>query len=172
MGLIGKAALLGVGYLLGARAGTERYDQIVAAARQAAARPELAPYLTPLVNQISREPAASTPPRPDAPVTSPTVAPPGATEAEAGTGTQPPPAPGTPTPVVAAAGELPAPPEQPPAPAATKRPRARTRRPPTNTDSAPAAPTQEAPTADPAPLTDPSAATSEIKRPRTRTRRL
>ncbi len=53
MGLISKAAVLGVGYLLGARAGRERYDQVVDVVSRAAARPELAPYLTPVVTLLS-----------------------------------------------------------------------------------------------------------------------
>lgn len=41
MGLISKLAAVGVGYLLGARAGQDRYQQIVRLSQQAAASPQL-----------------------------------------------------------------------------------------------------------------------------------
>ena len=59
MGLIGTATLLGAGYVLGARAGTSRYAQIVATARRVAARPEVQPYLGPLAGRL-RPPAVPT----------------------------------------------------------------------------------------------------------------
>ena len=46
MGMIRKAVLIGAGYVLGARAGTQRYDEIVRAARGLAARPEVQDYLS------------------------------------------------------------------------------------------------------------------------------
>ena len=46
MGLIRKAVLIGAGYVLGARAGTQRYDEIVRTARAFAARPEVQSYLS------------------------------------------------------------------------------------------------------------------------------
>ena len=38
MKMIGRLIMLGIGYVLGSRAGRERYEQIVRAARQAAER--------------------------------------------------------------------------------------------------------------------------------------
>ena len=61
MGLISTATLLGAGYLLGARAGTDRYHQIVAAARRLAARPELQPYLESLSNHLPPPSSAAAP---------------------------------------------------------------------------------------------------------------
>ena len=46
MGLIRKAVLIGAGYVLGARAGTQRYDEIVRSARALADRPEVQSYLS------------------------------------------------------------------------------------------------------------------------------
>lgn len=68
MGLIRTATLLGAGYVLGARAGTARYDQIAAAARRAAARPEVRPYLGPLADRLQPPPVpAATPAAPASP---------------------------------------------------------------------------------------------------------
>ncbi len=53
MGLISKATLLAAGYVLGARAGTARYEQIVDAARKVASRPELQPYLGALTGRTA-----------------------------------------------------------------------------------------------------------------------
>jgi len=53
MGLISKATLLAAGYVLGARAGTARYEQIVDAARKVASRPELQPYLGALAGRTA-----------------------------------------------------------------------------------------------------------------------
>lgn len=61
MALISKAFLVATGYVLGARAGTGRYLQIVAAARTLADRLELQPYLA---GRTGRTPAA--PPAPGA----------------------------------------------------------------------------------------------------------
>ena len=61
MRLIRSATLFGAGYLLGARAGTDRYDQIVATARRVAARPELQPYLESLSNHLP-PPSSAAPP--------------------------------------------------------------------------------------------------------------
>ena len=79
MGLISKATWLGVGYVLGARAGTARYEQIAAAASKFANRPELQPYLGWLTRPAppdldASSPAPAAPPAPvtpRAPVTSP-----------------------------------------------------------------------------------------------------
>lgn len=57
MGLTSTATLFGAGYVLGARAGTGRYDQIAAAARRIMARPELQPYLGPLGDRVTGAPA-------------------------------------------------------------------------------------------------------------------
>lgn len=77
MGLISKATWLGVGYVLGARAGTARYEQIVKAARRLAGRPELQAYLG-RVTRISPPPdtAPSTTVTPPAPMAPPVVEPP------------------------------------------------------------------------------------------------
>ena len=61
MRLIRSATLFGAGYLLGARAGTDRYDQIVATARRVAARPELQPYLESLSNHLPPPSSAAAP---------------------------------------------------------------------------------------------------------------
>ena len=45
MGLISKVTLLGAGYVLGARAGKDRYFQIVDVAQRIAAHPEVQAYL-------------------------------------------------------------------------------------------------------------------------------
>lgn len=84
MGLIGKATLLAAGYVLGARAGTGRYEQIADAARKLARRPELQPYLGALVGRQALSgstpdptdpmPPAGSPGRPAQP-TAPVVAP-------------------------------------------------------------------------------------------------
>lgn len=61
MGLISKSALLATGYVLGARAGTARYEQIVNAARQLANRAELQPYLARLNRSTPGAPTGLTP---------------------------------------------------------------------------------------------------------------
>ena len=74
MGLISKATWLGVGYVMGARAGTARYEQIVRAGRRLAERPELEDYLGWLTRSSpppDAGPAAST--TPPAPVAPPVV---------------------------------------------------------------------------------------------------
>lgn len=91
MGMIRKAVLIGAGYVLGARAGTDRYDEIVRTARALAARPEVQSYLSALREKTGFTwPAAAAPdvlaapPIPDpvnvasplAAATSATVAPP------------------------------------------------------------------------------------------------
>ena len=48
MGLIRTATVLGIGYVFGARAGTDRYEEIVRTARALAARPEVQTYLAQL----------------------------------------------------------------------------------------------------------------------------
>ena len=53
MGLISKASWVGIGYVLGARAGTARYDQIVSTTRKIAARPELPASLRPLTDRLA-----------------------------------------------------------------------------------------------------------------------
>lgn len=50
MGLLGRSIVFGAGYVVGARAGRERYDQIAAGVRKASQQPRLAPYLEPVAN--------------------------------------------------------------------------------------------------------------------------
>ena len=59
MGLIRKAVLIGAGYVLGARAGTGRYDEIVRTARALAARPEVQDYLSMLRTKTGLDRRAS-----------------------------------------------------------------------------------------------------------------
>ncbi len=143
MGLISKAAVLGVGYLLGARAGRERYDQIVDVVSRAAARPELAPYLTPVVTLLSEETGR---PESAAPATGLAATPlttdvDTAAGTDVGTGSLPPvgSAPGSaqPSPPAAAAADStatapvdlsPPLPDPPPAASGGRRPRSRNRR--------------------------------------------
>ncbi len=139
MGLISKAAVLGVGYVLGARAGRERYDQIVDVVSRAAARPELAPYLTPVVTLLSEGTGR---PESAAPATG-LAATPLTTDVDtaAGTGSLPPvgssPGSAQPSPPAAAAGDStatapvdlsPPLPDPPPAASGGRRPRSRNRR--------------------------------------------
>ena len=69
MGLIRNAVLIGAGYVLGSRAGTERYDEIVRTARALAARPEVQSYLSALREKTGLDRPASgvavVPPAPD-----------------------------------------------------------------------------------------------------------
>lgn len=52
MRLIRSSIVFGTGYVLGARAGKERYEQIAAAAQKAAADPRVQPYLGPLADYL------------------------------------------------------------------------------------------------------------------------
>lgn len=70
MRLIRTTIVGSVGYVLGARAGRERYDQIAAAAAKAAANPRVKPYLGPLAGPLG---GGGTPP--PAPTTAPDLLP-------------------------------------------------------------------------------------------------
>lgn len=170
MGWIRRTAVLGVGYLLGARAGRARYDQILDTVRRVADRPELTPYLAPAGRLLDPAPTSATPARPAVPDNSPAATPP----REPATGTlESVPAggadlPGPPVAALVSAStlptELPAPPaDPPPVVPAAKRPRSRTRR-----VTLPAGPNDTTPTA---PTEPPDPPTAAAKRPRSRPRR-
>lgn len=59
MRLIRSSIVFGTGYVLGARAGKERYEQIAAAAQKAAADPRVQPYLGPLAGVLGTSTSTS-----------------------------------------------------------------------------------------------------------------